>query len=124
MAPPRLYELPNEQLVRLLREARGRALSFDEAWEEAMRPDKSIVMSTSRGAPAGAVRWPTDRSDREAWRWALVSSKEGWRRAYEMQPMTPQERAISELAGALQALDDTAGVMARSEGIPRLQAVA
>lgn len=126
MAPATLYDRPNVQLVHLLRAARDHGQSFESAWQEAMRPDKSIVMSTTHDAPMGALRWPTDRYDRDAWRWALGASKEGWRRAYELAPPSPQEAAVVWLAEMLGGLEDasTVAVPVSARGMGALQAVA
>lgn len=117
MAPPRLYRLPNEQLADLLYEGRALGLSFEDAWSRAVRPGKSVVMSTTQNAPVDAVRWPTDRSDRLAWQAAINASKEGFRRAFERRPMTAPERAVALLADGFRALDRTAVGLAAQEGI-------
>lgn len=101
MAPRRLYRLPNEQLVDLLREAREEGLSFQVAWLRAVRPGKPVVMTNTQDPPAGAVRWPTDSSDRIAWQAAIAGAKDGFRRAYECRPTTRRERAVSELVDVL-----------------------
>lgn len=108
MAPPRLYAPPNEQLVGLLLEARAGGLSFDEAWQRAVRPGRRTVMTNAADPPAGAVLWPTDSRDREAWRRAIVEMKDGFRRAYERRPATQREVA----AGALMALLSDGGLAA------------
>ena len=123
MAPPRRYAPPIEQLVLLLRDARERGLTFPEAWAEALRPDLPIVMSNARSAPVTALRWPTDKTEREAWRDALSSSKETWERAYEERPVTRSEAALvllwRELAG-----EESTEPMRRGRGIGHVSAVA
>lgn len=101
MAPARRYAPPIQQLVGLLADSRRRGLPFTAAWDEALRPDKSIVMSTTLNAPETALRWPTDKTEREAWRVALRASREMWRRSYEGEPVTRQERALVALASEL-----------------------
>lgn len=113
MAPPALYDRPHVQLVRLLADARRRGLSFGEAWVEAIRPGKAIVMTTTVAAPATAIRWPTDRFDREAWRNAIVGSRESWRRAYYGDPPSSSELAVvmlSELLHGLEGLSLDGGI--------------
>lgn len=124
MAPPVQYERPNEQLVRLLSDAKRRGLTFGEAWEEALRPGRSIVMSNTAAAPATAVRWPTDRMDRDAWRSAILRSREGWRRAFYDEPPTRGEEALRFLGEAFATLDRVSGELATREGIPAVAAVA
>lgn len=124
MAAKRLYDPPNVQLVELLREARSQGLDFTTAWLLAVRPGKSIVMSNSKNPPAGAIRWPTDRSDREAWRGAILSSAEGWRRAYDREPPAARERALGVLADAIGALEVIARERAVAEGIGGAAALA
>lgn len=104
-APPQLYERPHVQLLRLLADAKARGLSFGEAWSEAMLPGKAIVMSNTVAAPATAIRWPTDRFDREAWRNAIMGSREAWRRAYYNDPPRSSEQALVVLGDMLGSLD-------------------
>lgn len=124
MAPARRYAPPIQQLVGLLATARRRGLTFEEAWVEALRPHKSIVMSTTPNAPATALRWPTDKLEREAWRLALQSSRAVWQRAYEGAPVTRQERALvalsEELGLALPAIE----VPPPARGMPAVERVA
>lgn len=101
MAPARRYPPPITQLVELLAAARVRGLAFDEAWSEALRPGLSIVMSNAVNPPATALRWPTDKPEREAWRAALTGSRPYWQRAYERRPVTAPERALVALADEL-----------------------
>jgi hypothetical protein len=105
VAPPQRYDRPHVQLLTLLESARLRGLSFGEAWTEALRPGMAIVMSTTAAAPATAVRWPTDRSDRDAWKQAIEDSREAWRRAYYGQPATIPERSLVVLGDMLDSLD-------------------
>lgn len=105
MAPQRLYELPNEQLVRLLGEARDLGKPFELAWREAVRPKESLVLTNTRDAPEGCVRWPTDSSDRIAWREAIFELKDEFRRAYQRRPATARERAVTILVDVLLVAD-------------------
>lgn len=100
--------------------ARRRGLSFEEWWEEAVRPDASLVMTTHPNPPEGAVRWPTDKTDREAWRAATIEAKSGWRRAYEQARPSRAEEAIAFLADAIGALANPEELAAFAE--PELQA--
>lgn len=103
MAPPRRFESPHEQLVSLLVEARCEGLAFEAAWDRAIRPGKRMVMTNTRGAPYGALLWPTDSSDRIAWKAAIVESRDAFRRAYERRPATLRERSVVVLLGVLDA---------------------
>lgn len=96
-------------------EARRRGLTFEEWWEEAMRPGCAIVMVTTPNPPRGAVRWPTDRNDRVNWQASLKSSKAGWRRAYERRRPTSAEAALALLAPGLEALEAVADERALEE---------
>jgi len=107
VAPPRRYPPPTEQLVLLLMEAREEGLSFEVAWARAMRPGLRLVMTNAEDPPAGAVLWPTDSRDREAWRKAIVGTKDAFRRAYLRRPPTRREMSASQLASLL--LPDGAG---------------
>jgi hypothetical protein len=89
--------------------------SFERFWSEAVRPDRPLVMTTSKHPPEGAIRWPTDRNDRLTWRGAICGSKEGWRRAYEGEAPTEQEAALAMLAPGLDALDVVARERAAGE---------
>lgn len=115
MAAPAKYEAPHVQLGRLMVEARRRGLTFEEWWEEAIRPQRALVMVTTANPPRGAVRWPTDRNDRLSWQDAIRSSKAGWHRAYERKAPTVAEAALMLLAPALEALDEAAERIAAEE---------
>lgn len=117
MAARRLYDPPNVQLVRLLGEARAEGLSFDEAWARAVRPGRALVMSNAPVVPEGALKWPTDRTDREAWRQAIADAREGWRRAYDREPPRASEIALGVLADSLGILERVADDRAAAEGI-------
>lgn len=119
MAPPRLYELPHEQLVRLLQESKVEGLSFGEAWERAVRPGKRMVLANTRDAPEGCVRWPTDSKERVAWRGALLELRDHFRRAYQGRPMTTREESAVKLGLVLDAGDRLAG----GRGIERASSV-
>lgn len=101
MAPPRLHRLPNEQLVDLLLEARVEGLRFEDAWERAIRPGRRLVLTSTDAPPAGALRWPTDSSDRLAWRAAIFAIKDQYRRAYELRPATRRERSVTVLMAVI-----------------------
>lgn len=115
MAPPRLHEPPNQQLSGLLIEAREMGMSFDEAWERAVRPRKAVVMTTTTDPPAGAIRWPTDRNDRQAWQVAIRQTREAWREEYEGRPRRRCVAAVVVLLEVLRADDGiAAGTAVRS----------
>lgn len=119
MAARRLYDTPNVQLVRLLAEARDEGLTFDDAWARAIRPGCSLVMSNvaEDKAPYGALKWPTDRTDRDAWRAAIIDAEEGWRRAYDREPPCAAELALGVLADSIGILERLAAQAAAAEGI-------
>lgn len=108
MAPPPIHEAPHVQLRRLAVAARGRGLSFEEFWTEAVREQASLVMTNHPDPPVGAVRWPTDRNDRKAWQGAIYGSRDGWRRAYEGLPAPAEEGALGILADGFAAMDEVA----------------
>lgn len=108
MAPPRLYELPHEQLVRLLAQSRREGLSFDQAWVRAMRPGRRMVLTNTREAPLDCVRWPTDSTERIAWQGALKGVRDVFRRAYQGRRMTVREESAANLALVLSAADRVA----------------
>lgn len=129
VAAKRLYDAPNVQLVGLLGAAKRERLTFDQAWIRAIRPSKSLVMSNAKVVPHGALKWPTDRADREVWRSAIIATREGWRRAYDREPPRTSEIALGVLAesiGALEAIDKVAAERAAAElgGIGHGSAVA
>lgn len=101
MAPPKLYVDPHEQLVISLRESRSMGMGFMAAWVLAVRPHMPVLMSTAKAPPAGAVLWPTDTTERIAWRQAIADSRDVYRRAYEMREPTHRERAVVTLVGVL-----------------------
>lgn len=80
-------------------------LSFEEAWLLAVRPGKRMVLSNTRDAPPGCVRWPTDSGERVAWRNALIELRDVFRRAYQGRPMTVREESAVKLALVLDAGD-------------------
>jgi hypothetical protein len=105
MAPPRLYELPHEQLTRLLLEAKLAGLTFDQAWDLAIRPGRRTILANTQDPPDGAVRWPTDSSDRAGWQAAIYAVKDGFRRAYQNRPATRREIAVLKVNVVLGAAD-------------------
>lgn len=115
MAPAAIHPAPHTQMGRLMVEARRRGLSFEQWWQEAVRPGEALVMVNHPNPPAGAVRWPTDRRDRDAWQIATAEAKEGWRRAYERAPQARPESALAFLADAIGALQEVADRRAADE---------
>lgn len=104
MAPRPQYATPIAQMTVLAADARDRGLSFDEWWEEAIRPGRGAVTPTTPGGrrPAGCVVWPNDSFDQRTWREAILQSKEAWRRAYDREPVTRGDAALRLLAPALE----------------------
>lgn len=115
MAPPRLYRQPYEQLIESLAESRRMGLRFEEAWACAIRPGKPLILANAPNPPNGAVRWPTDSSDRIAWQEAFKGIKDDLRRAYDRRPSTARERAVVHLARVL--TPDAAGGMATAAAV-------
>lgn len=105
MAPVATYDPPHVQLGRLFVAARRRGDSFEAFWSEAVRPGRTLVMTTHPCPPPGAVLWPTDRNDRQAWQSAIVGARETWRRAYEREEPTRGERALAVLGDAIGAAE-------------------
>lgn len=101
MAPPSTYESPQVQLGRLMLAARRRGQDFEDFWAEAVREGRSLVMTNHKNPPPNCVRWPTDRNDRQAWQFAIMQTKDAWRRAYERIEPTPAERAMAVLGEAI-----------------------
>lgn len=116
MAPAKRYIDPHEQLVDSLRTSRYAGLSFAAAWTLALRPGERAVMATATDPPSGAIRWPTDTTERIAWKTAIVDSRDVYRRAYEQRAPTHRERAVVTLMHVL----DRAGAL---HGIPAGDAV-
>lgn len=104
MAPPQLHPSPLQQLVLLLAQSKRESLSFEQAWARAVRPGKRTVLQSTKDAPAGAVRWPSDSSDRSAWQAAIYEVKDGFRRAYVGRPATRRELALPKLVELLSEL--------------------
>lgn len=81
-------------------EARREGVSFDAFWERAVRPGRSPLITTeTENPPPEAVVWPRDSSDRANAIHATKSAKEYWRRAYDREPPTRGERALTLLLG-------------------------
>lgn len=105
MAPVARYASPPQQLGRLMVQARRDGLTFETFWERAIRPDLPLVMTNHPQPPYGAVRWPTDRTDRLAWQDAIGETVEGWQRAYEREAPLRSEVAVSRLFSLLADAD-------------------
>ena len=108
MAPKPIYEKCQAQLLALLADARRQNVPFEEAWAEAVRPGKPMVMTNSRTKPAGALVLPSDREARRIELHALTDPavREAWRRGYERLPATSSDAALVAL---LAFLPDLAG---------------
>lgn len=99
-------------------EARRRGLTFEVWWDEAMASGQPDVLARDPEAPDGAVRWPTDRSDRTSWRAAIGETKDSWRRAFEREEPTPSEQAVAVLADAIGAAQAAEARAARARRTP------
>lgn len=115
MAPRATYAPPHVQLGELMVAGRRRGLSFEAWWREAVRPREAIVMTSTPDPPERCVLWPSHGPDRVTWHAAILGSKDGWRRAFERVPPTPQEAALALLAPGLDALDRVAHERQRDE---------
>lgn len=78
-------EPPRQLAEYLLPPMKRRGVSFDVAWDLAMR----------------SIRWPASRREAREWENMLAATREGWRAAYEGDPMTAQEQAVSGLSAGL-----------------------
>lgn len=107
MAAHRLYQTPREQLFVLAVQARRRGLSFDEFWDEAVRPNLPPITRRHVDPPDNCVVWPSDTADRNAERAATSGAREGWRRAYEGRDPLPREKALPILAAHLVHASDS-----------------
>lgn len=105
MAPKPVHPSVQSQLLRLLIDARRRGEPFEAAWQQSVHPGK-IWMTNMTDAPPTAVRWPSDRSQRRDEIDAIVGSKGGWRRAYNRDPPTRPEAALTVLLPMLEDLFD------------------
>lgn len=115
MAPAPTHIAPHTQLCRLAIVARRRGLSFAEFWSEAIREGLPIVMTNTKSPPGGAVRWPTDKTDRDAWIGAITSTRDSWRRSYEGDEQPVYERALGVLGDGISALESVSEDRATQE---------
>lgn len=98
MAPPQRYPSPAKQLLELGRKAKAEGLPFATFWIEAVRPGETPITTRKLStAPATAIIWPSDTTDRAAEQAAVEAMREAWRRAYEGLPPTRGERAVLAL---------------------------
>lgn len=104
MAAPTKYATPLEQLIELATQAIRDGVEFETFWLRAVRPGMTIVMTTTKNAPEGAIRWPTDRNDRVTWQGAILDAQDGIRRAYEKEPPTVHEAGLMFLAPHFEAM--------------------
>jgi hypothetical protein len=76
-------------------------MAFEHAWELVFRPAGPLVTTHTPPElrPAGVPVWTHDTRDRRVWREAIASTKDAWRRAYELEPPTRGEQALSALIG-------------------------
>jgi hypothetical protein len=100
-----------------LTEAKLDGLKFEQAWTRAIRPGRRTILANTKDAPEGAVRWPTDSSDRAGWQAAILAVKDGFRRAYQDRPATRREQAVLKvdvLPRAADARPAAGGIRARA----------
>jgi hypothetical protein len=76
-------------------------MAFEHAWELVFCPAGPLVTTHTPPElrPAGVPVWTHDTRDRRVWREAIASTKDAWRRAYELEPPTRGEQALSALIG-------------------------
>jgi len=90
----------HEQIRDLAIDARREGICFDEFWERAIRPGaKPRVNVETQDPPPTAVVWPRDSYECANALAAAAASKDTWRRAYDLEPPTPGDRALAILAG-------------------------
>ena len=107
MAPTPEYLSPVQQLGELGVKARKRGLTFEEFWNEAVRPDaRGVVMTTTPNAPATAVRWPSNTKQREEWLEVVLDGKETWRSAYEGVSSSSEELALRTVRDMRESLEE------------------
>ena len=105
MAPKPVHPSVQSQLLGLLIASRAAGKSFEDAWADAL-PREKIWMCNMKDAPPTVVRWPSDRSQRRDERDAIIGSKGAWRRAYNRDPPTRPEAALTVLLPMLEDLFD------------------
>lgn len=108
MGRPAKYEPAARQLRERLEDARAEGLAFDVAWERAVRPDVSPIITTNTpecDRPAHCVVWPADTRDRHAILTTVIEARVTWQRAYERTQATPAEHALILLASQLRLED-------------------
>ena len=93
------------QLRELLVAAPGVAADpFELAWAAAVDPPGAAVLTSTRDAPAGAIRWPSDTETRRVRRHAVMATRAAWHRAYERATPTRGDLALVELLPVLGGL--------------------
>lgn len=117
MGKPTKYEPAHRQLRTLLAEAREEGLSFEAAWNRAVRPTFKLVTTDDlmEARPSQCVVWPADTRSRQLIRAACLDNKEAWERGYLRVPATPAEQALMQLASELRLEDyDEEPLLART----------
>jgi hypothetical protein len=101
VAPPRRHAAPEETIVGLLAAARREGRSFDDAWYRTVEGNGKLVMTNDPRPPTGCILWSTDRDARNESVAAIQGSREFYRRAYDREPPTAADRAVTALADLL-----------------------
>lgn len=107
MAPVPQYLSPAEQLRELAVSARADGVPFEAFWMRALFPaNHRLVYQTDPPEYCpDAVRWPSDKRDRDEWKEVLAEVKEAWRRAYEYRPAPRSETAAGVMGESLATLE-------------------
>lgn len=107
------YEPAYRQLLALAIEAREEGLPFPEFWDRAIRPGLRVITWKVPEArrPHGCVVWPNDTLERRIARASVLEVRDAWRRAYDREPATRGERALTLLSPLLDAATDAAPVL-------------
>ncbi len=114
MAPPERYPSPAKQMLELGRQARTEGLTFEDFWERSVRPGQPALTPRRLGKGryanlVGAVIWPSDTAERTDAQEAMYRCRDVWKRAYNLEPATPGDRAMATLY-AIWAEEDTSGI--------------
>lgn len=113
------YLAPHEQLRALGMKAQRRGVTFEDFWQQALRPGEPLVttetVKTISPSPIHAIVWPKDSGDRANAMAAIRGTEEGWRRAYEGVPPNNGEVALTVLN---QLAVEAAGGLLLGDAVP------